>query len=345
MKKVKIGLVGLGWMGSWHGRNVLANNNAELIAVADANQSGISAFFKANNFECKSFNDYSRFLESNIDAVIIATPNAMHAQMCIEAAKKGKHIFCEKPMALNLEDSKRVREAVHKAKVKYLIGYHRRFNPLYSYVKDIVNEGKMGKVFAVESDYIHHVPGDLPIWSWLAKEDVAGSLFHAGSGHNVDLIRYMCGDIVEAACFKDVYLPRKEKVETEDTALAIFRFKSGAIGKVCCCVGPVMPFNFTLRLFGTKGSAVNNRIWFDSIPRFDQSGHENDCIELPAQWIPDNEQGGISETWDKLMNHFIDMLVNNTPCINDVDSAYKTSAACFAALKSAQTKEIVKVED
>jgi predicted dehydrogenase len=345
MKKLRMGIIGLGWMGSWHGRNLLANKNVELVAVADSSESCVIAFFKTNNFECKSYDDFRSLLSHDIDAVIIASPNALHAQMCIEAAKKGKHIFCEKPMALNLGDCKRVREAVHKAKIKYLIGYHRRLNPLYSYAKNLIDEGKLGKVFAVESDYIHHVPGDLPIWSWLGKEQIAGSLFHAGSGHNVDLIRYLCGDIAEAACFKDVYLPRKENVETEDTAFAIFRFKSGAIGKVCCCVGPVAPFNFTLRLFGTKGTVLNNRVWLDSIPRFDQQGYENDCIELPQHWIPDNEQGSVSETWDKLMDHFVDMIVNDAPSINDVDSAYKTSAACFAALKSAQTGQIIKLED
>jgi predicted dehydrogenase len=342
MQKVNIGLIGLGWMGSEHGRNLLANPKVRLAAVADSNTSNITEFFEKNGYECSLFEDYQKLLKSDIDAVVIASPNALHSRMCIEAARAGKHIFCEKPMAITLDDCKRVRDAVKKARVKYLIGYHRRLNPLYQYAKNLLDNGRLGQAFMVESDYIHYVPGDLPIWSWLGKEDIAGSLFHAGSGHNVDLIRYFCGDIAEVMCYKGTFLPRAEQVETEDTAMAVFRFKNGIIGKVHCCVGPIVPFTFNFKLYGTRGSVINNRVWLDTIPRFDQAGHENDCIELPQSWIPDNVQGGISEPWNKLMDHFVDMLVDNAPCLNDVDSAYQTSAVCFAAMESAATSKAVQ---
>lgn len=192
MSQVKTGLIGCGWMGSEHGRNILANENAQLTAICDAEKENISAFCRANETQCDYYNNYKDMLTSDIEAVIIASPNYMHAEMCIEAAKAGKHIYCEKPMAINLEDCKQIREAVEKANVKFLIGYHRRLNPLYQYAKNLLDEGRLGRVFTVESDYLHYVPGDWNIWSWLGKEDVAGSLFHAGSGHNVDLIRYFC---------------------------------------------------------------------------------------------------------------------------------------------------------
>ena len=343
MEKVKIGLIGCGWMGKEHGRNILANDKAELVGIADPKEENINEFFKKHDFRCKKFSDYKQMLDSNVDAVVIVSPNSMHAEMCIEAAKKGKHIYCEKPMAITLDDCKRVRDAVEKTKVKYLIGYHRRLNPLYQYVKNLLVEDKLGNAFLVESDYIHYVPGNLPIWSWLGKENIAGSIFHAGSGHNVDLIRYMCGDVEEVVCMKDVFLPRKIQVETEDTALALFRFKNGAIGKVHCCVGPIVPFTFNFRIYGTKGSVINNKVWLKDIPKFDQPGHEKDCIELPQSWIPDNIQGGISEPWNKLMDHFIEMLMGNVECLNNVEQTYKTSATCFAAIESAKTGKIVEV--
>jgi predicted dehydrogenase len=345
MQTVNIGIVGLGWMGSEHARNILANPAAKLAGIADPNRDNARAFFEKHRFQCPSFDDYRQLLKSDIDAVVIASPNARHAEMCIEAAAAGKHIFSEKPMAISLDDCRRIREAVKRAGLKYLIGYHRRLNPLYQYAKQLLDSGSLGRPFMVESDYLHYVPGDLPIWSWLGRKDIAGSIFHAGSGHNVDLIRYLCGDITEVMCYKDVFLPRVQQVETEDTALAIFRFRSGALGKVHCCVGPILPFTFNFRLYGTKGSVVNHRVWLDSVPRFDQPGHEDDCIELPRSWIPDNVQGGISEPWNKLIDHFVDMLVADAPCLNDVDSAYQTSAACFAAITSAETGRAVQIGD
>lgn len=340
-KKIRIGLAGAGWIGREHGRNIVRNAQAELAAVCDPDGENVkilreeigSAFA-----ECRTFEE---LLAAGIEAVVIATPNAMHADMCVKAARAGRAIYCEKPMALSLDDCRRVRDAVSAAGVPYLIGYHRRMNPLYRHVKGLLDEGRLGTPFMIESDYLHHVPGDWDIWSWLGKEKAAGSLFHAGSGHNVDLIRFFCGEIVEVSCMKGIFMPRRDQVETEDTALAMFRFASGAIGKVQFCIGPILPFRFGFRLFGTKGTVIDNILWTNDMPRFDQS----DGLRLPAAWIPDNVQGGLGEPWDKLMNHFIAMLADGEPCVNDVESACRTSAACFAAMESARRGAIVKVEE
>jgi len=341
---LRIGIVGVGWIGSEHGRNVLANPNAEVAAVCDTSEANIARFFESTGTECATHKDYRALLGSDIDAVVVASPNGLHGEMCVAAAEAGKHIYGEKPMAITLDDCRRVRDAVEKTGVKYLIGYHRRLNPLYQYVRRLLDEGQLGTPFMVESDYLHHVPGDWDIWSWLGKEAIAGSLFHAGGGHCVDLIRYFCGNITEVACMKDIFLPRAQQVETEDTTLALLRFESGAIGKVQSCSGPILPFTFNFRLYGTKGSVINNRVWLDTIPRFDEPGHENDCIELPHAWIPDNVQGGVSETWKASMDHFIEMLTDDAPCINDVASAYKTSVACFAAVEAARRSEVISVK-
>ncbi|HOJ31240.1 MAG TPA: Gfo/Idh/MocA family oxidoreductase [bacterium] len=343
MSKIKLGLIGVGWIGSEHGRNILANKKAELVGVADPDSKKIAIFFKNQNYECQHYSDYRDLLDAEVDAVVIASPNNMHATMCIDAAKKGKHIYCEKPMAITLDDCRRVRDAVTKYRVKYLIGYHRRLNPLYQFVRNLLNDGKLGNPFLIESDYIHHIPGDWDIWNWAGKAELAGSLFHAGSGHNVDLIRYFCGEIKSVTCFKDIFLPRTNQLETEDTAIAVFLFRNGAIGKVHFCVGPIVPFTFSFKLYGTKGTVINNKVWLDNIPLFYEPGHENDCLTLPASWIPDNVQGSISEPWNKLMDHFIDMLTDDVPCVNDVESAFRTSAACFAAMKAAEQKTVVDV--
>lgn len=343
--KVKIGIIGVGWMGSEHGRNIISNPKAELTAVSDANDKTVQQFLLSADHSCSVYENYMDLLQSDIDAVIIASSNAAHAEMTIAAAKLGKHIYCEKPMANTLEDCARVRDAVEAAGVSYLIGYHRRLNPLYLQVKRYLEDGRFGQPTIIESEYNHHVPGDWDIWSWLGKKSIAGSIFHGGCGHNVDLLRYMGGDIEEVFCFKDICFPRTVQIETEDTAVAVYRFTSGAIGKVQLSLGPVLPFTFGFRLIGTKGTVINNRIWFDDIPRFDQPGHEQDCIKLPDSWIPDNVQGGVSEPWKAQMDHFIDIISEQTPSMNDVHSAFETSKAVFAALESAETGKAVKIRD
>ena len=343
MTHIRIGVIGLGWMGREHARNVLANPKAQLAAVADSNPDNAARFFADRKSSAREFRDYRELLKSDVDAVVIAAPNALHAEMALAAARHGKHIYCEKPMAITRDDCRRMRDAVTKAGVKFLIGYHRRLNPLYQHARGLLADGKLGAPFLVESDYIHFIPGNLDIWTWLGKEAVAGSIFHAGSGHNVDLIRYFCGEIKSVACMKGIFLPRQNQVETEDTAVAIFRFASGALGKVQCAVGPIAPFTFNFKLYGTKGSVINNRVWLDSMPEFGGPGQPGAGIELPAEWIPDNVQGGVSEPWNKLMDHFIAMLAEGAPCLNDVESACRTSEACFAAVESARRGEVIDI--
>lgn len=343
MKKIKIGLAGAGWIGAEHGRNIARHPRAELAAVCDANPDAVARLRRETGAafaECRTF---EALCAADLDAVVIATPNALHAEQSIAAARAGKAIYCEKPMAIQPDDCRRIRDAVVAAGVPYLIGYHRRVNPLFQHVRGLLDQGALGKPFMIESDYLHHVPAHWNIWSWLGKEQVAGSLFHAGSGHNVDLIRYFCGDVREVTCLKDVFLPRPDQVETEDTAIALFRFQSGAIGKVQFCIGPITPFQFNFKLYGTRGSVVNNRIWLDTMPRFADPGHEKECIELPAAWIPDNVQGGIGEPWDRLMDHFIALVADGIPCLNDVHSACQTSLTCFAAVESARRNAPVEV--
>ena len=342
MDKVRIGLIGTGWIGCHHGHNVVKNPHAELVAVADPTEEKARQFMAQEGISAAYHADHERLLrQEDVQAVIIASHNALHAEQAIAAAQAGKHIYCEKPMALSLDDCKKTLKVVKEAGVKFLIGYHRRFNPLYQYAKKLADDGYLCDLFHVESDYLHHVPGDWDIWKWIGKEAVGGSLFHAGSGHNVDLIRFFGGEIVEVACFKDICLPRKVQVETEDTAIAIFRFASGMMGKVLFCVGPILPFTFNFALYGTKGTMLNNKLWLDASPEFYEFGHEKDYILLPEGWLPDNVQGGIGEPWDKSIDHFVDALVNDKPMLNDVDSAYRTSEACFAVVLAALEKRVV----
>jgi predicted dehydrogenase len=338
-EKLKVGLIGAGWIGQHHGLNVMANPHAELAAVCDANFDGATAYLKQNKSNAAVFDDHEELLkQDSIGAIVIASPNVSHEEHAVAAAEAGKHVYLEKPMAITLEGCRRIVRAVEKAKVKFAMGYHRRLNPLVQYAKALIADGKLGELVFVESDYFHHVPGDLDIWSWLGKNDIAGSMIHAGTGHNIDLLRFFCGEVAEVSCYKGVVMPRKVQMETEDLAVVNLRFKSGVLGRVGLFLGPILPFTFTLRVFGTKGTVDNNRIWLDTIPRFAEFSHEEDYICLPQSWIADNVQGGVSETWKQNMDTFIDDIRLERKPFNDAKSGFNTAAVCFAALQSAAEK-------
>ena len=334
--KVRVGLVGAGWIGSHHGTNLMRNPYAELSAVCDPDQGKARAFIERGGSRAKPYTSLEDMLEQpDLDAVVIASPNAAHAGQAVAAAEAGKHIYLEKPMGITLESCRLAARAVQKARVKCRMGYHRRFNPLVAHARKLIADGQLGELVLAESDYFHHVPGNLGIWEWLGRTDVAGSLIHAGTGHNVDLLRSFCGEVAEVSCFKDIRMPRTTQIQTEDIALLNLRFESGALGRVGLFLGPILPFTFSLRLYGTRGSLNNERLWLDTIPEFAETGHEEDCIRLPKSWIWDNVQGGISETWKASLDAFIDDVRLDRQPDNDALSGFNTAAVCFAALQSA----------
>ena len=343
--KVRVGLVGVGWIGSHHGTNILQNPYAELVGVCDPDQDKAKAFIERAGAHARQYARLEDMLQqSDIAAVVIASPNAAHAGQAIAAAGAGKDIYLEKPMGITLESCRQAARAVEKARVKCRLGYHRRFNPLVTHAKQLIADGKMGELVLAESDYFHYVPGNLSIWEWLGKTDIAGSLIHAGTGHNVDLLRFFCGEVAAVSCFKDIRMPRTTQIETEDIAILNLRFENGVLGRAGLFLGPILPFTFTLRLYGTRGSLDNNRLWLDTTPEFAETGHEEDYIRLPKSWVPDNVQGGISETWKASIDAFIEDVRLDRKPDNDAVSGFNTAAVCFAALQSAADAKSVRPE-
>jgi predicted dehydrogenase len=344
-EKIRVGLIGSGWIGQHHGSNIIANEHAVLAGVYNPDMEQAKAFLQRNGSSAVTHKDYEELLRRNdIDAVVIASPNAAHGGQAVAAAQAGKHIYLEKPMAITLEDCRKIVDAVRKAGVICDMGYHRRLNPLVQHARSLIAAGSLGELVLAESDYFHHIPGDLPIWAWAGKKDIAGTPIHGGTGHNIDLLRYFCGEVAEVSCFRDIRMPRKIQVETEDIAIINLRFENGTLGRVGLFLGPILPFTFTLRLFGTRGSLDNNRVWMESIPRFDEPGHEKDFIRLPEAWVADNVQGGVSETWKQSMDTFIDDVRLKRPAFNDAVSGFNTAAVCFAALQAAADGKTVRPE-
>ncbi len=338
-RKLRVGLIGTGWIGQHHGRNLMASGRAELAAVFNPDQQKAAAFVQACGAQARVHRSWRELLgRTDLEAVVIASPNAAHAEQAIAAAEAGKHIYLEKPMAISLEDCRRIVASIRKSGVKLDMGYHRRLNPIALFAQQLIADGRLGELVFAESDYFHHVPGDWDIWAWAGKKDVAGTPIHGGTGHNIDLLRFFCGEVAEVSCIRDIKMPRKIQVETEDIAMLSLRFESGALGRVGLFLGPILPFRFTLRLFGTRGTVDNNRVWLDTMPDF------QDGISLPASWIPDNVQGGVSETWKQAIETFLDDVLLDRQPFNDAVSGFNTAAVCFAALQSAAERRSVRPE-
>jgi predicted dehydrogenase len=342
--KLGVGIIGAGWIATHHMRGYRRSGKAQVVAVADPNEKAASNFIKDNSLDCKYYPDYHDLLaDPAIQSVSICAPNKFHSEMTIAAAKAGKHILAEKPFVTNPTEARESYAALSHSGVKCAVGYHRRFNPISKEIVRLRDEGKLGRLYFAQSDYIHNLPDELPIWDWIGKKEYNPSLFHAGGGHCVDTIRYLMDDeIVECCAFVSNF--NYPACETEAETVALYRFRNGQIGKVMSLVlKPVASFNFNIEVYGTKGTIRNNRLILDTMPEYNDPNNPHNEILYP-NWMPNNNPG-VTEPWDVEVCEFVEWVLGESDgkeLCKAID-AIRVAEACWAAVISSAEHRLVRL--
>jgi predicted dehydrogenase len=342
--KLKVGIIGTGWIASHHMNGYRRSGKAEVVAVADVNERAAQDFMHRQNLNCKYYSDYHLLLnDPAVQSVSICAPNKYHSEMTVAAANAGKHMLAEKPFVTNVDEARRSYAALKQSGVKCAVGYHRRFNPLCKEIVRLRDEGKLGRLFFAQSDYIHNLPDELPIWDWIGKKEFNPSLYHAGGGHCVDTIRYLMNDeIVECTAFvSNINYPT---CETEAETVALYRFKNGQIGKVMALVlKPVASFNFNIEVYGTRGTMRNNRLILDTIPDYNDPTNPDNEIEYPA-WMPNNN-AGVTEPWDVEVSEYVNWVLGDSDgkVLCKAIDAIRVAEACWAAVISSAEHRVVRL--
>ncbi|MBC8946607.1 Gfo/Idh/MocA family protein [Xenorhabdus indica] len=273
MKEIRIGLIGAGYIGRSHAiayaqaptvfplkvkliREMIAGITPEL-AQAHAKELGF----------LRSTGDWRELVaDPNIDVVDICTPNFLHKEMVLEAIKHGKHIYCEKPLALNSQDAKEMMAAATDAGVKTLVGFNYMKNPTAQLAKEIISKGEIGEVVHFYGTHNEDYMADpLSPIHWHCFKDKAG-LGALGdlASHIINMAQYLVGDIMTVCGdIETIVKARPEKsgspvlvpVENEDQAHALVRFDTGAMGvietsRIAC--GRKMGLSYIMT--GTKGT-------------------------------------------------------------------------------------------
>jgi predicted dehydrogenase len=253
MKKLGWGLIGCGDIAQKRVAPALRDlPSCELIAVNRA-QSDLAAAF-AKQFGVKRwYLDWKKLLlDEEVDAVYIATPVNLHAKQAIAAAEAGKHVLCEKPMAMNVRECDQMIDAGRANKVKLGVAYYRHFYPVVDRIKAILKSGEIGTpVLAQVSAFEWFDPAVDDPRAWLLKKDNAGGgpMFDFGC-HRIEVLRNIFGPITEVkAITANVVFDR----EVEDTATALFRFEGGACAVLSVSHAAAEPRD-SLRVFGSAGS-------------------------------------------------------------------------------------------
>jgi predicted dehydrogenase len=224
--KVRIGIIGCGFMGSLHARTISSLSEAEIVAVSDSDEKRVKLL--ADKYKTRYYLDYNVMLDrEDVDAVVIATPDHLHKDPSVAAAEAGKHILLEKPIATSIEDAKAIIGAAEKNKVKLMIGHILRFDPRYYGIKSAIEEGTIGRpmlLYARRNATIseaRRLRGRVPVLLYLAI-------------HDIDLILWYVKDKVKTVFSENVDGKVKEELGVSDFNWTILKFKNGAVGSVEC---------------------------------------------------------------------------------------------------------------
>lgn len=244
---LNIGLAGLGWWGKHMTRTLEQSKKINLVRAAEVNIDGMQDFIAENSLLATgNFDDL--LTDSNVDAIILATPHALHENQIAKAANSGKHVFCEKPLGLTKASAKRSVAACNKAGVILGVGHERRFEPALQEIKRMISEGELGTIMQAEANFSHDILANMPEGDWRTKSDNAPAAGMTAMGiHLSDAYVWMFGPADE------VYAQvahRVAKQENGDVVMAQIRFKSGSLGYLNATM--VTPFFMRYQVFGSE---------------------------------------------------------------------------------------------
>jgi predicted dehydrogenase len=257
---LKIGLIGAGAIGDVHLQGFQQNKDCKVIAVASRTKEHVQETAEKFNIPKQFIGDnWKDLLREDIDAVSICTPNYLHAPMILEAIKRDVHILCEKPISISLRELDRIEKALNEKPLIFYTAFNKRYNPLFSRIKEGIEEGLLGKI--LNSRYYLSHYGPYKSWRAKSKEKWFYDSQKAGGGvlldlgiHCIDLFRYLLGEFesIEGVSYDTFCID----MEHEDTCNVNFRFQDGSLGiiSVSWCNYP----SEFIEIFGRKGTLKVN---------------------------------------------------------------------------------------
>ncbi|MBN2048080.1 MAG: Gfo/Idh/MocA family oxidoreductase [Anaerolineaceae bacterium] len=344
-EKIKIGVLSFAMGHSYPWCDELVKrDDAELVGIWDDNaERGKEG---AKRYDTRFF-EVKEDLLAICDAVFITPETSKHLEMVEAACKAGCHIMMEKPLAMTVEEGRKMKELVEASGVKFKLNFPKRFDAANMKLAEMVHSGQLGKVFLVRIRHCHHIYLTMGSQTWFAQPEFSGggALFDEGS-HALDQLLWLLGDPESVYGIVSDYALG---LECDDTGLAVFRFPNGAIGEVISS-GTMVAAEEAVEVYGTKGTAIISGTDiaskpFPRAPMFKYFLFEDDK-ERGNGWVdseitPDFVTGFFHQ---KCTDPFIQYLKGEAEALLSVDEAIKTLDMAEKAYLSAKTHQEIKFD-
>ena len=263
---VKLALLGAGRIGNIHGRNVLLNPQAQLVALYDPYKPNADRLSEA--LGCAQMTSEQIFADPTIDGVLVCSATDTHADLIEQAVATGKHVFCEKPIDLSLPRVQEVVAKVKASKIISMLAFNRRFDPNFALMQQRITAGEIGEVEMVS--IISKDPSPPPV----EYINVSGGLFRDMTIHDFDMARFLLGEeIVEvsaqASCLVDSAIGEAGDV---DTALVMLRTKSGKLAQISNSRRASFGYDQRLEVHGSLGMLTATNVNEHTLTSYTQAG-------------------------------------------------------------------------
>jgi myo-inositol 2-dehydrogenase/D-chiro-inositol 1-dehydrogenase len=334
-KRVGVGIIGSGRIGRIHAENLCRHiSGGHVVGIADA----VPEFAEQCAEACgilQVFPDHQALLgHPAIDAVIICSSTDTHAAMICDAAAAGKHIFCEKPVALDIQAIDKALEAVAAAGVRLQVGFQRRFDSSFRRAYEAISAGEIGDCHILR--ITSRDPQPPPI-EYIRK---SGGIFLDMTIHDFDMARFLVQDEVEEIqAFGDVLIdPAIGDAGDNDTAVCVLKFRRGAFGIIDNSRKSAYGYDQRVEVFGSRGMiSVGNKVPNDAVVSDDRGVHH----PLPLHFFLERYQDAYREE----MQSFLDaVLCDKEPEVTGLDGRAPVLMA-HAAMRSLAEKRPVRLSE
>lgn len=335
MKQLKIGIIGAGRIGSLHAKSIAYNVPTAVVAgITDVKIENAQKVAAELNIP-KVYSDYKEMLaDPEVEAVLVCSSTDTHADIAIEAAAAGKHIFCEKPVDLTPEKVRAVIAAVKAAGVKLQVGFNRRFDHNFANVRAMVNDGKIGDVHIIKITSRDPAP---PPAEYSA---VSGGMFLDMTIHDFDMARFLAGaDVTEvyanATCLVD---PAIGEAGDVDTAVISLKFANGAVGVIDNSRRAAYGYDQRIEVFGSKGAAVASN---DTPTNVVFMGEDGVVADKPLYFFLERYMQSFRDE----MLQFVDAVLNDKETPTNGEDGLNSILIALAAKKSVAEGKPVQVSE
>jgi predicted dehydrogenase len=286
--KLGVGICGVGWCGAQHIQAFQKNPHTEVTWLYgggdEARTRASAARHDVNVPGARIARSYEELIGApDVDIVSISSPNHLHAEQAVAAANAGKHMLLEKPTGLDVEELRRIRDAVKQAGVRTIVSFELRYNALLRFAHWLQQSGTLGNIRFARVQYLSRVTDWYSGWSWVKTRESGRSHLLAAGCHAVDALRWCSGR--EAVAVSALQTRFTEGYEWPTSILVNMSLEGGALGHVTSSTDFMMPYNFQVELMGDKATMRQDLLQWEKTP-LDlstlQAANPFDDVELEA---------------------------------------------------------------